>query len=467
MQMEQEKVTILGAGISGLATAYWLRKQGVQVQVLESRTEAGGSMQSQRKDGFLIDYGPNSGLDTTPLIGELVEELGLQDQVLFANQEAKKRYILKEGKLKALPTSPFAFLGTSLFSTAAKLRLLKEPFIRKTDPGQDVSIADFVRHRLGAEFLNNAIDPFISGIYAGDPEKLSVRAALPRLYALEEKYGSLIKGMISGAKARRKNPEKSKQSAQQFSFKEGMQILPNALAARMQYAVQYGCQVNHISREGDQYRVVYEKDGYEETILTPVLLTTIPAHRLKDSLLAMDSQLAIHLDELYYPPVMVMYLVFRRDAIQQPLDGFGFLIPGREGRAFLGAIWSSVIFPHRTDDQHAAFTVFVGGARNHDLLEQDLEVKQQKVMQEFKQIMKIPQDEDPVLTDRKMWSRAIPQYNIGYDKHEAYFQAFEQANPGFFLGGNFRGGISVSDCIKSSDIQSERILRYVGQLVKS
>ena len=467
MQMEQEKVTILGAGISGLATAYWLRKQGVQVQVLESRSEAGGSMQSQRRDGFLIDYGPNSGLDTTPLIGQLVEELGLQDQVLFANQQAKKRYILQDGMLKALPTSPFAFLGTSLFSTTAKLRLLKEPFIGKTDPGQDISIADFVRHRLGAEFLDNAIDPFISGIYAGDPEKLSVRTALPRLYALEEKYGSLIKGAISGAKDRKKNPEKSKQSAQQFSFKEGMQTLPNALAASMKGAVQYGCQVNQISREGDQYRVVYQQDGQENTISTPLLLSTIPAYRLSGSVRAMDEQLSSHLDQLYYPPVMVMYLVFRRIAIQQPLDGFGFLIPGQEGRAFLGAIWSSVIFPHRTDDQHAAFTVFVGGSRNRDLLEHDLEARQQKVIQEFKQIMKIPQDEEPVLMDRKVWPRAIPQYNIGYDEHEAYFQAFEEANPGFFLGGNFRGGISVSDCIKNSGIQSERILKYISQFAKS
>lgn len=463
--MKPAQVTILGAGISGLATAYWLQKQGVEVRILESRSEAGGSMQSRRKDGFLIDYGPNSGLDTTPLIGQLVEELGLKDQMLFANQAAMKRYILKHGRLLPLPTSPFAFLGTSLFSTSAKFRLLKEPFIGKTDPAQDVSIADFVRHRLGEEFLNNAIDPFISGIYAGDPEKLSVKSALPRLYALEEKYGGLIKGAIAGARERKKNPEKSKQSAQQFSFKEGMQTLPNALADRMKASVEYNCRVKQISREGDQYRLVVEQDGQEDTISTPLLLSTIPAYHLSDSIRAMDDALAAHLEALYYPPVMVMYLGFRRESIRQPLDGFGFLIPGQERRAFLGAIWSSVIFPHRTDAQHAAFTVFVGGARNRDLPEQDLEAKKQEVIREFKQVMMIPETDEPVLIDSKLWPRAIPQYNIGYHQHEAYFQSFEKANPGFFLGGNFRGGISVSDCIKNSGLQSERILKYMKELV--
>ncbi len=456
--MKNKRITILGAGISGLATAHWLKKNGMDVQLIEARTEPGGSMQSARKKGFLIDYGPNSGLDTTLLIGQLVEELGLQDQIIFANQEAKKRYILKGNDLKALPSGPLSFLRTSLFSTAAKFRLLKEPFIGSTNVLEDISIADFVRHRLGEEFLNNAIDPFISGIYAGDPEKLSVKSALPKLYALEEKHGSLIKGAIAGVKARRKSAKKSKQSAQQFSFKEGMQTLPNVLATRMENCISYNCVVEKINQHEKGYQLIVKTNGAQKIIESDVILSTIPAYRLSDAIRSLDHVLAEHLDALYYPPVMVLYLVFRRDAIRQPLDGFGFLIPGQERRSFLGAIWSSVIFAERTEAEHAAFTLFVGGARHPNLLEQDLEAKHMEVIREFKQIMMIAEPDEPVLVESKVWPKAIPQYNLGYHQHEAYFRQFEAAHSGFFLGGNFRGGISVSDCIKNSGLMSQRIL---------
>ncbi|MDF9798472.1 oxygen-dependent protoporphyrinogen oxidase [Catalinimonas alkaloidigena] len=459
--MAKNKIVILGAGITGLTTAYWLRKAGIEVEIVEARSEAGGSMQSERKDGFLIDYGPTSGLDTTPLIGRLVEELGLQPQLIFANQEAKKRYILKNKRLISLPTGPLSFLGTDLFPASAKLRLLKEPFVKKTDPTEDISIADFVRHRLGEEFLTNAVDPFISGIYAGNPEKLSVKSAMPRLYALEEKYGSLIKGAIAGARERKKSGETSKQSAQQFSFKEGMQTLPRALAASMNDSIQYDSVVEKIEQNEKGFRLNIKQNNEVRVLESEFVLSTIPAHRLSKTIQMMDESLAQHLEAIHYPPVMVLYLAFRRSAIRQPLDGFGFLIPGQERRPFLGAIWSSVIFENRAEDEYATFTLFVGGARKPDLLKDDLEAKKKEVIKEFKQLMMIAEPDDPVLMESKVWPRAIPQYNIGHALHEAYFQQFEETHPGFFIGGNFRGGISVSDCIKSSDRLSQQILEFV------
>lgn len=458
--MKKNEIVILGAGISGLTTAYWLRKKGLEVKIIEARSEPGGAMQSERKEGFLIDYGPNSGLDTTPLIGQLVEELQLKNQLLFANQQAKKRYILKNSRLIALPSGPLSFMGTSLFSTSAKIRLLKEPFIGKTSPSEDVSIADFVRHRLGEEFLHHAIDPFISGIYAGDPEKLSVKSALPKLYALEEKHGGLIKGAIAGARERKKNPEKSKQRAQQFSFKEGMQTLPDALASQMKECIQYDTVVEKIRQKDKGFQLIVKESEGQKVIEADIILSTLPAYRLAEGIRSVDTVLASHLDDIYYPPVMVLYLAFRRKAIRQPLDGFGFLIPGQERRSFLGAIWSSVIFPQRTEEEYAAFTLFVGGARNPDLLTQDLEAQKKAVIQEFKQIMMIAEPDEPVLVESKVWPRAIPQYNVGYQEHETYFQQFEAAHPGFFLGGNFRGGISVSDCIKNSELISQRIMGF-------
>lgn len=460
--MKNNKIVILGAGISGLSTAYWLKKAGLEVEIIEARAEPGGSMQSTQKEGFLIDYGPNSGLDTTPLIGQLVEELGLRDQLIFANQKAKKRYILKNRCLMALPGGPLSFLGTDLFSTAAKFRLLKEPFVKQTDPTKDISIADFVRHRLGEEFLINAVDPFISGIYAGNPEKLSVKSAMPKLYALEEKYGSLIKGAIAGARERKKSDEKSKQSAQQFSFKGGMQTLPNALARQMKNNIQYESELEKIElTERNKYQLSIRKNGELSISEADVILSTIPAYRLSKAIRSWDTSLSEHLEAIYYPPVMVLYLAFHRKAIRQPLDSFGFLIPGQERRSFLGAIWSSVIFEHRAEDEFATFTLFVGGARKPDLFQEDLEAKQKEVIREFKQIMMIAEPDDPVLVESKVWPQAIPQYNIGHSLHEAYFQQFEESHPGFFIGGNFRGGISVSDCIKSSDKLSQQIIEFV------
>ncbi|MFP4090548.1 MAG: protoporphyrinogen oxidase [Cyclobacteriaceae bacterium] len=464
--MEKDKIIILGAGITGLATAWWLRKAGYEVSIIEARSEPGGSMQSVRKEGFLIDYGPNSGLDTTPLIRQLVEEAGLTGQLIYANQQSKKRYILKHGSLHALPTSPLAFLSTSLFSTSAKLRLLREPFIGPTDPSQDVSIADFVRHRLGEEFLNNAIDPFISGIYAGNPEKLSVKSALPRLYALEEKYGSLIRGAIAGVRERKKNPEVSKQNAQQFSFKEGMQSLPRALAAGMQESIHYETRVLEIGRTPEGYQLKLESKGEQSTLTTATLLSTIPAHQLAGSISSLDPKLSQHLLALYHPPVMVLYLGFERSAIRQPLDGFGYLIPSRERRPYLGAIWSSIIFEGRAPTGYESFTLFVGGSRHPELPDEDLEARKELVIRDFKQTMMIAESEQPVLVESRLWHKAIPQYNIGYQAHEAYFQQFEAAHPGFFLGGNFRGGISVSDCIKNSGLLKEKIEKHLLAGVK-
>ena len=182
------KITILGAGISGLATAFWLHQDGFDVTVLESKNEPGGSMVTRHEDGFLIDYGPNSGLETTPLIGKIVAAVELEDEMIYADEKANKRYVLRNNQLHALPTSPTAFLKTKLFTPQAKLRLLAEPFLGRSEEGYYQSVSEFVKRRLGREFLDYAINPFVAGIFAGNPDKLSVKSAFPKLYRLEELY---------------------------------------------------------------------------------------------------------------------------------------------------------------------------------------------------------------------------------------------------------------------------------------
>jgi len=188
---------IIGAGITGLATAHFLKTQGVSTYVLEKDPHVGGTIRSGRVDGFLVEYGPNSALDTSPVLHELFESAGVADRLEYANNKSQNRYIVRGGRLVNLPMSPVAFLKTPLFSTSAKLRLLKEPFISRSNPDTEESLADFVRRRIGDEFLDYAINPFVAGVYAGDPEELSVKSSFPKLFELEQKHGSLIKGAIA------------------------------------------------------------------------------------------------------------------------------------------------------------------------------------------------------------------------------------------------------------------------------
>lgn len=448
-------VIVLGAGISGLATAYWLKKEGFNVKILERKDQPGGAMESVSKDGFLIDYGPNSGLETTPLIAQLAEENGILNQMIYANESANTRYILRNDQLLALPTSPKAFFKTKLFSTKAKLRLMAEPFIGRSDDGYYQSMSDFVVRRLGQEFLDYAIDPFVSGVFAGDPSKLSVKSAFPKLYRLEELYGGLIKGTIKGARERKRNKEKSKQAAKMFSFINGMQSFPKAIVKNFE-DIEYNCNLKSISKSNDGYKITYTQNDEEKIIETGILLSTIPAYVLS-SLINFDEKLKSHLNEIYYPPVMVLYLGFDRKDINRDLDGFGYLIPSKEQKSYLGAIWSSTIFPNRADDGKASFTLFIGGARSPHIFSDNNSELIETVIAEFKKVNEI--DGNPILVESKLWNKAIPQYNLGYIEHEKYFEQFEKENVGFFLSGNFRGGISVGDCVKNSELTFNRMIK--------
>ena len=253
--MSSKKIVTLGAGISGLATSYLLHKNGFDVTILEKKKEVGGSMESVYESNFLFDRGPNSGLETSPLIGQLVDELGLREQMIYANKKGNKRYILRNNQLFPLPMSPPAFLKTKLFSTSAKLRLMAEPFIGRSKDGYYQSIAEFVKRRLGKEFLDYAINPFVAGVYAGNPEDLSVKSAFPKLYELEEKYGGLIIGTIKSIKERKQRAEKSKQSAKMFSFKDGMQAFPAAVANYLESKVVTSADVYSIEKKENCFQL--------------------------------------------------------------------------------------------------------------------------------------------------------------------------------------------------------------------
>ena len=445
-----KKIVVIGAGISGLTAAYLLCQEGFNVSVLEEKENIGGSIETIDANGFLFDRGPNSGLETTPLIKKIVDELKLKDQFIYANKEGNKRYILRGGVLHALPMSPPAFIKSNLFSLKAKFRLMLEPFVGKSKDGYYQSIAEFVKRRLGKEFLDYAINPFVAGVYAGRPEELSVKSAFPKLYALEEEYGGIIWGTIRGIRKRKKSREVSKQSAKMFSFKDGMKVLPEAISKKLGSRVQTGIEVLSVRKTSEgNYGVTY-KDGEKSlTLLADVVLSTVPSFKATELFGHFDKELSNHLNEIYYPPVLVLYLVYERYVVGQPLDGFGFLIPEKEERSFLGAIWSSVIFPNRVDDTKAAFTLFIGGSRDSGFVDDVEQNVIDRAREEFEEIMRI--NGKPINVSKRFWPNAIPQYNIGYVEHENFFDHFEKDNKGIILSGNYRGGISVGDCIKNAE----------------
>lgn len=450
-----KKIVVIGAGISGLTTAYLLSKKGFDVTIIEKKNSVGGSIESVIENGFLFDRGPNSALETTPVIAQLINDLELEHELLYASKAANKRYILRNNQLHALPMSPQGLIKTKLFSGKAKLRLMAEPFIGRSNDGYYQSLAEFVKRRLGQEFLDYAINPFVAGVYAGRPEELSVKSAFPKLYALEEKYGGLIVGTVRSIRERKKRAEVAKQSAKMLSFRSGMIALPKAIEKYFGNNVLLSSEVTSVDKTSTGYSVTYQQNGTKNKIDCNAVLSTIPSYTASSIFAKYDSEFKTHANAIYYPPVLVYYLVYDKKNIKQDLDGFGFLIPAKENKSFLGALWSSVIFSERTDESKAAFTLFVGGARNPEFVKEDRTTLLTKVRKEFESLMGI--NSDPTFTSERFWEKAIPQYNLGYVEHERFFDEFEKRNPGLFISGNFRGGISVGDCIKNAEIVCNKI----------
>ncbi|MBI4427923.1 MAG: protoporphyrinogen oxidase [Ignavibacteriales bacterium] len=454
------QVVIIGAGISGLATAWWLQKQGIDVLVLEKEAQVGGTMRTIRENGWLIETGPNSALETTPLFQTLFEDLGIKDDLVYANEASNKRYILRNGNLHELPMSPTLFLKSKLWSLPGKLRLLKEPFVGRAV--NEETVAEFVERRLGRELLDYAINPFVAGVFAGDPEQLSVRAAFPKLYALERNYGGLIKGQILGAGERKKRSEKAKDRARMFSFKNGMQTLPNAIAEALGKRIRTNATVERIevsqsaNGAGRTYEINGAENGRAFSVTCNSVVLAIPSFCAAVLVERFDAPIGKALKAIYYPPVAEVFLGFRTEDVGRPLDGFGFLVPAKEERRILGTIWSSAIFPGRSPSGTVALTTFLGGSRQPDLVQKSKAELIDMVTQELQELMRVKGQ--PIYSSVTRWEKAIPQYHLGHLSIVEQMGEFERRYPGIVLTGNYRGGISVGDCVTSSEKVAARAM---------
>ena len=453
-------VIVVGGGISGLAAAFGAQQRGVSVEVLDAGARAGGVIGTAHRDGALYELGPNSALDTTPLINELLDALGIRSERAEASAVAATRFIVRDGKPMALPLSPGALLTTPAFTLGAKLRLLREPFIAPAPAALEESIAAFVRRRLGSEFLDYVIDPFVSGVYAGDPEQISVAAAFPRLHALEQKYGSLIKGQIQGARERRRSADTAKNTAGSFSFRRGMQTLTDALA-RAVASVATAVRVGEIARNSDgTWTVTGTRDGEPVVRRARAVVLATPAHATAELLRKLAPAATQGLAAIPYAAIASVASAYRRVDIGHSLAGFGFLVPKKEQRQILGSLFSSSMFEGRAPAETVLLTSFVGGLRNPALpAKPDAELAA-IVHGELRALAGARSE--PLWMNVTRWTHAIPQYNLGHRERLRPVEDAERAFPGLFFCASYRGGVSVGDCIKSAHAMAETLTRFLA-----
>ena len=449
-----KSVAIIGAGITGLTAAFNLKRQGVPVTVYEAGGRAGGVIQSIRKDGFLAEFGPNTILETSPKIAQLVRDAGLEARKLNTDPKAEARYVVRYGRPIEMPGKPLGFFTTPLFTAKAKLAVLREPFIKPRRDGVEESIAQFVVRRFNQEFLDHAIDALVAGIYAGDPHKLSLPHAFPKLKALEDNYGSMIKGQIFGARDRKKSGEVAKDRAAKFSFDEGLQVLPDTLAAQLGDSLKLNSPVNQMTQTSTGWNVATANG---ETEFSAVIYCGT-AHRLAE--LKIEAQSPLNLSafsEISYPPVAAVVLGFRREDVVHSCQGFGMLIPKIEGFKILGTIFSSALFPNRAPAGHLNLTSYVGGARYPELASLPPEKLVEVVLADLRVLLGVKGK--PTFVHTAFWPKAIPQYNVGYGKYRELLNDLEAKNPNLFFAGHYRDGVSLGDSMVSGVNIAERVAK--------
>ena len=447
------RVVIIGGGISGLSLAYFLleQKPSLDILILESEKKAGGKIWTEKINGFLCEGGVNGFLDNRPMTLELIAKLSLTP--LRSSDKARKRYIFSNSELHRLPESPVSFFSSDLLSFSGRLRVLWEIFVPQ-GKGGDETLADFARRRLGREAYEKLIDPMASGIFAGDPEDMSLKSCFPRIFELEQTYGSLIRAMIKLKKEAKKTGKKvgPGPGGVLTSFYDGMESVVNILTGHLRERLKTGARAVSVDRKKDGY-IIYLSDGSSFEAETVVFAT--PAYETSEMVRGIDRNLSSTLNEIFYPSISVVCFGYKRDKIKHPLDGFGFLIPNREGRKILGTLWDSSIFPNRAPEGYVLLRSMLGGVRKSEFALQGEDALMHVVMDELKDVMgiKVQPDFARIYTHKK----GIPQYSLGHERKLEKISAIVNRLKGLYITGNAYRGIGVNDCIENSYKLAERI----------
>ncbi len=426
------RIAVVGSGITGLCAAYAARRAGAQVRLLERAGRVGGVIETHKEAGFLVDFGPNTLRLALPEVVELIEALGLQ--TLEAHPGQDRRMIVRNNQLRTLPRSPWGILTTQAWSFWGKLRLLREPWVAP-GTGEDESLADFIRRRLGQELLDYGADPFVSGIYASDPQTLSTRWAFSNLYAMEQEAGSLTRGFWS--------KRKPLVRPRTVSFASGMQALPEALAASLpKDALTLNAHILAIDAEKGQIHWEdtqgQHREFFDKIIITTPAWTTLPFEKkIQEQLLC--------LQQIPYAPVSVVALGFKKSQLQ-PLKGFGFLVPAKENKRFLGTLFSSFLFPNSAPEDHCLLTNFIGGQRQPSLAAAPTQTLVDLLCEELAPLLSL--SGAPTFVAHRYWPHAVAQYGLQHGKHLEQLLAFQRSFPKIVFTGHFHGGVSLPLCMQ-------------------
>jgi protoporphyrinogen/coproporphyrinogen III oxidase len=461
-------VIVIGGGISGMATALALedlvRQRHLvppQVTLLEAQKHVGGKIRTLHADGFTCEWGVNGFLNKEPKTIELCQRLQLDPTLQPAAAAFNKRYIYTRQKLRQVHTHPLRFMLSGLLPLGGRWRLLREPWIKAQAPeGKDESVAEFARRRVGPLAYQTLVDPMQTGIFAGDPERLSVASCFPRVVEVERDYGSLIRGMAHLARQRKQQggPLPGAGPAGHLtSFRGGMQVLTDRLAQELGARVHLGCPATSLSREQGRWRVT--SAGLGEPLIADAVVLACPAHAAAMLTRPLDPSLSATLEEIPYPPMAVICLGYRQEQMKRPLDGFGYLIPRTARMRILGTLWSSSIFPDDAPAGHVLLRVMIGGARDLSVLELSDEELLTLVAQEVDHIQGV--DGLPCFSRVFRHERAIPQYTVGHAARLVHLAQRLESHPRLFITGNAYRGISVNDCARNARLMAEEI---TGQL---
>jgi oxygen-dependent protoporphyrinogen oxidase len=471
----QRQAVVVGAGISGLSCAYRLKRLGIDVLLIESSDRVGGVIRTENVDGYLIERGPNSSQGSEELLA-LVEELGISDDLVEGDPRAPA-YVYFGGRLHPVPSGPGPFLSSKLLSFGGKLRILGEPLVKVRRTRTEESVASFATRRIGRQAAERLVAPFVSGIYAGDADQLSVQAAFPRLANLETNYGGLFRGTL--AKAR--EAKRAKKSAADvvakaaptrrrlISFKEGMAHLPAALGTALGEDLSTDvveCKVQRApsspagSDERSGFTVEFTRKGIGHRVSTDSLVIATTASAASVLASDLDEELSGLLCEIKYPKLAVVHLSYDVDRIDRKLDGFGFLVAPKEPLNILGCVWNSSLFRGRAPEGKALLTVFAGGARNPQVVDLPDDELVSRVHADLARALGISCE--PTIISITRYERAIPQYNIGHAARVQRIESLIEAVPGLFLVGNYLHGVSTGDCIKHSETTTTKIAAFLG-----
>ncbi len=459
--MHKTDVTIIGAGLTGLSLAFFLQEKGISVVVVEKQNRAGGVMQTLERDGFIYESGPNTGIIARGEVAELFKALAPDCTIELANPQSKNRWILKKGKWEPIPAGFIKAIKTPLFTLRDKFGILGEPFRKRGDNPME-SIAGMVKRRMGKSYLDYAVDPFISGIYAGDPDQLITKYAMPKLYALEQHYGSFIKGAIKKSREA-KTPVEMQATKEVFAARGGFKNLVAALVGKLPGQNLYlGVSGLQIIREEKGFTSTFSTaEGNSCQIQSEWVVSTVGGHSLTGMFDFIDSNALKPISDLRYAKVVQVVMGFSKWNGPK-LNAFGGLIPSKEKRNILGVLFPSSIFEGRTPEGGALLSVFMGGIKKPEIIEMDDAALTAMATAELEDLLQISLSNMAFLEIFR-YPHAIPQYDASSPQRLERIAKLEKQYPGLLLAGNIRNGIGISDRIG----QAFDLADMIGNTTKS